>query len=88
MGKDEKAKAPGGADRLASLDQVFLVVFADEFYLSAEVIADYVHQIRAPRASHIDRVFFLGPYEPALNNAVRRDRKHIPIEDKAHYTAF
>ena len=85
--KDRKAGIPRRAERVASLDHIFLVVFTDEADLTRERIGGYLKQIRIPKPSRIDRIFFLGPFE-AGNNAVTRGRQYEPIEHKARYTAF
>ena len=84
--KSDTASNPKRVETLSLLDQLFLVVFTDETYLSPETIADYLRNIRVTKPPGIDRAFVLGPYEP-FSNAAIRGRELEPHDDKARFTA-
>ena len=84
--KGNKATTPKRMETLSSLNQLFLVVFTDETYLSLEIISDYLRNFRVTKPPGIDRAFVLGPYEP-FSNAAIRGREHEPHDDKARFTA-
>lgn len=85
--KNEKAQILGREEFLESLDQLYVVIYTDEFTLSPEKICSYLRQPLGPKPCKIDEVFVLGPYEPS-NNACIREREIEPMEPRAEHTVF
>ena len=85
--KDEKAQILGREELLKFLDQLYVVIFTDEFTLSPEKIRNYLRQPLGPKPCKIDEVYVLGPYEPANNTSIR-GREDEPMEPRVEHTAF
>lgn len=84
--KDAKAERIELAQRLALLEQIWLVIATDEALLTPKIIEDHLSRIRLPRPIHLSAVFVLG-YQPT-DNPVMRGTEHEPEEEQARWTAF
>ncbi len=85
--KNEKAQIQGREELLESLYQLYIVIMTDEFMLFPETIRDYLRQPLGPKPCKIDKVFFLGPYEPA-DKAVIREQIYEPVKARVEFTVF